>query len=107
MKLDPGYARAWAGLAIAHRAGRPGRTLPVDEGYRKARQEVEKRSSSIRTWPRLTRPWAGYGHTYDWDWSGADAAYKRALELEPGNAKVVRRAAGLAATLGRFDEAIV
>ena len=31
---------------------------------------------------------------------------QRALELEPGNAKVVRRAATLAGTLGRFDEAI-
>ena len=43
---------------------------------------------------------------YDWDWTGADAAYKRAQELEPANADVVRGAAALAGTLGRFDEAI-
>jgi hypothetical protein len=25
---------------------------------------------------------------YDWNWSGADTAYKRSFELEPGNADV-------------------
>jgi tetratricopeptide (TPR) repeat protein len=48
----------------------------------------------------------GIRRSYDWDWSGADAAFKRALELEPGNATVVRGAAVLAATLGRFEEAL-
>src|SRR5262249_35036596 len=43
---------------------------------------------------------------YDWDWSSADADYKRALQLEPANADVVWGAANLAGTLGRFDEAI-
>jgi tetratricopeptide (TPR) repeat protein len=43
---------------------------------------------------------------YDWDWIGADAAFKKALELAPANAIVLINAALLASSLGRFDEAI-
>jgi tetratricopeptide (TPR) repeat protein len=59
--------------------------------------------------PNLAEAHAQMGRikrSYDWDWTGADAAYKRGLELEPGNSDVVRGAAVLAFTLGRFDEAI-
>jgi Tfp pilus assembly protein PilF len=80
--------------------------VPVDEGYAKARKEAEK---VLELDPNLAEAHARMGwikRTYDWDWTGADAAYKRALELEPGNADVVRGAGVLAATLGRFDEAI-
>jgi hypothetical protein len=43
---------------------------------------------------------------YDWDWAGADGAYQRALALEKGNAQIVERAASLAATLNRFEDAL-
>jgi serine/threonine-protein kinase len=42
----------------------------------------------------------------NWDWPAADASFKRALALEPRNVRALRSAAALAATLGRFDEAI-
>jgi tetratricopeptide (TPR) repeat protein len=61
-------------------------------------------SSAARSRPTSVLGWIRTVH--DWDWPGADAAYKRAVELEPGNATVIRGAAGLAATLRRFDAAI-
>jgi tetratricopeptide (TPR) repeat protein len=42
----------------------------------------------------------------DFDWTGAHASFQRAVALDPGNPEVVRVAAGSAANLGRFDEAL-
>ena len=106
LKIDPGYARTWVGLAVAHHSQVASGYVPQDDGYRQARKEVEK---ALALDPNLAEAHAALGwirRVYDWDWSGADSAYKRALELEPGNAAVVREAAALAATPGRFEEAI-
>jgi hypothetical protein len=42
----------------------------------------------------------------DFDWAGADASMQRAIALEPGDSDILRLAAGSAALLGRFDEAL-
>ena len=93
LQIDPNYARAWAGLSEVHSAQADCGYVPVDEGYAKARKEAEK---ALELDPNLAEAHAQMGWikmNYDWDWSGADAAYKRALELEPANADVVRGAA--------------
>jgi Tfp pilus assembly protein PilF len=41
-----------------------------------------------------------------WDWIGADKAFRRALEINPGNAELQGNYAWLLVGLGRFDEAI-
>jgi tetratricopeptide (TPR) repeat protein len=106
LRIDPNYARAWVGLANVHSAQANVNYVPLEEGYQKARREAEK---AVELDPNLAEAHAHMGwikRSYDWDWTGANAAYKRALELEPANADVVRGAGMLAATLGRFDEAI-
>ncbi len=103
LKLDPNYAPAWVGLASVHGNQANFGYAPIEESYRKARQEVEKALELDKNLAEAHRSLGGIRLMYDWDWTGADASYKRALELEP---TLIGGAARLAATLGRFDEAI-
>jgi serine/threonine protein kinase/Tfp pilus assembly protein PilF len=106
IELDPKYAQAWASLASIRGRQADRGYLPLDEGYRKAEEAVGK---AIALDENLAEAHAAFGRIktiYDWDWAGADTEYKRALALDPGNANVLRQAATLGATLGRFDEAI-
>ena len=106
IKLDPGYAPAWVGLANVRMGQADRGYAPVDQMYRKAREAVQRAltldanlavAHSVMGWIKAN---------YDWDWSGADESYHRALQLEPGNAGAARRSATLQMTLGRFDQAI-
>ncbi len=105
INLDPAYALAWSGLAWTYGIQAGDGYVPVDEGYSKAQQAAEK---ALALDDSLAEAHAvmGWIHTsHDWNWPAADASFKRALALEPGNASVVREAAFLVAAMGRFDEA--
>ena len=105
--LDPEYALAWAALAYAEtiEAGSIGST-PYEEGYRRARKAAER---ALALEPDVAEGHIALGLVrlgYDWDWVGAEASWRRALELAPGNADVVLSAARIAASLGHLDESI-
>jgi TolB-like protein/Tfp pilus assembly protein PilF len=106
IKLDPSYALAWAQIARV-RANQADRGyLPIKEGYEKARAAAEKALALDSNLAEANAAFGWIKATNDWDWAGADICYRRALALEPGNAPVIRSAGGLAATLGRLDEAL-
>jgi tetratricopeptide (TPR) repeat protein len=106
LQLEPNYARAWASLGAVRFLQVSAGYVELHEGYTRGRNEVEK---ALELDPNLAEGYAFRGwvkRSYDWDWTGADADYRRALELEPGNVDAVRGAAFLAATQGNFEEAI-
>ena len=106
LSIDSNYAPAWVGLSQIHSTQANWGYVSVDEGYMKARHEVEK---ALKLNPNLAEAYSQMGNiknNYDWDWIGANEAHRRALELEPGNAGIIDNAALLAFTLGQFKEAI-
>jgi TolB-like protein/DNA-binding winged helix-turn-helix (wHTH) protein/Tfp pilus assembly protein PilF len=105
-QLDPSYALAWVGLSRARNWQANTGLIPSEEGHRLAREAVE-RALSLN--PNLAEAHTQMGRIkqqVDFDWAGADAAFQRAVALDPGNPEVVRTAAGSAAMLGRFDEVL-
>ena len=106
IEIDPNYAPAWTGLARIYRIQANRGDLENDEGYRKAREAVEKAFVLDQNLATAHSEMGWIKRSYDWDWSGAEASFQRALKLEPGNATIIRGAAVLPGTLGRFEEAI-
>ena len=97
----PGRGLGWARYDQAY-----GGYTSVVEGFGKGREAAER---ALALDPNLAEAHALMGavkRLNDWDWVGADASFRRALALQPGNAFVVQSSAGVAVTLGRFDEAL-
>lgn len=106
LDLDPGFALCWAELGRAYsiEAGRV--WVPVKEGFDRSRAAA-KRALSLES--DLAEGHAQLGRVqlvHDWDLHGAEASYRRAMELAPGNSSVLDGAAVLAYKLGRLQEAL-
>jgi eukaryotic-like serine/threonine-protein kinase len=103
---DAGHALAWVCLAFAHSMQAAYGWTTVMEGHLKARDAVER---ALQLAPDLAeahvvqcqiRRW------HEWDWTGAQASSRRALELAPGSPEALAEAGNLAGNLRRFDEAV-
>jgi TolB-like protein/Tfp pilus assembly protein PilF len=109
INLDPDYARAYEGLARVYTmvggAG-PFHLLPPREAYPLAKAaitkalELDDRLSQAHTTLGLVRS------NHEWDWAGAERAFKRALELNPNDSDSHFWYAFHLWFMDRFDEAI-
>ena len=108
LAIDPGYAAAWSGLADVYSAqvGNYGQIL-FDEGLELARDAAD-RSLAIDPENALAHAVLGdIARDRDGDLAAAARFVERALELDPTSVDIVGRAAFLALSLGRLDDAIV
>ncbi|MDT4898358.1 MAG: eukaryotic-like serine/threonine-protein kinase [Acidobacteriota bacterium] len=103
--IDPDYALAYAGLADAYYA-LSSNHLPANEAMPKARAAAEQALQMDET---LSEAHASLGLVkafYEWDWSGAEMEYRRAIELNPGYASAHHWYGWYLALMGRLNEAI-
>lgn len=106
VELEPAFALAWAGLSRAHMHEAGYSLTPLDQGFGEARAAAAR---ALELEPNLPEGHVALGlvqMNYDWDWREADASFRRALTLAPGNTEVLRGAAVLAGIVGRHAEAV-
>jgi tetratricopeptide (TPR) repeat protein len=98
---------AWVGLSRVRKWQANVNLIPTDEGYRLAREAVERALALDPNLAAAHAQLARIKRQVDFDWAGGDASIQRAIALEPGNSESIRLAASsAAATFGRFDEAL-
>jgi serine/threonine-protein kinase len=105
---DPGYAAAHAGLGETYALSAVSGFGLVDraEAIRRARAAA---SRSLELDEKLVEAHALAAYLkfrFDWDWTGAEIEFKRALELNPGHAPSHHSYAMFLSSRGRFDEAL-
>ena len=110
IRLDPGYALAYAKLSVAARNLAVGYGLvatdEIKEVTAKARASAQ---SALALDPNLAEAHSAQGvvlRDIDFNFAGAEAEYRRAFEFAPQNPAVISSLANLNSQLGRLDEGV-
>jgi DNA-binding winged helix-turn-helix (wHTH) protein/TolB-like protein/Tfp pilus assembly protein PilF len=96
VEKDPNFALAYCGLAD---------TLAMSSNWHEAHFAVKR---ALEIDPKLGEAYASDGFIRmfrDWDWNGAEASFRRSLEINSGNATSHHWYATLLSIRGRLDEA--
>jgi eukaryotic-like serine/threonine-protein kinase len=107
IERDPRYALAYAGLADAYLVEGWVGQRPPTEIYPKAREAATKALELDPALAEAHNALATVKRDYDWDWSGAEGEYKRAIELTPSYATAHQWYGELLRVLGRNQELMV
>ena len=104
--VDPNYALAYVGLSDAYRTLVMGAEMTPTELLPKAKMAANK---AIALDDSLSEAHTALGITIfwsDWNWSGSEDQFKRALELSPNSSNAHLFYAHLLSNMGRHAEAL-
>jgi serine/threonine-protein kinase len=102
---DPSFASAYAGMADSYITLGTNIPLPPREAMPRAKAAARR---AVELDPSLAEAWASLAAVkwwYEWDWSGAEADYHRAIALNPNYAAVHDSFGMLLCARERYNEA--
>jgi TolB-like protein/Tfp pilus assembly protein PilF len=103
--LDPEYALAWSGLALTYAASAINADARPSDVAPRARDAAAR---ALRAGPDLAEAELSSGYVkwlLDWDWTAAEDAIRRAIELDPSNAAAQRSLGHVLSQWERHEEA--
>jgi TolB-like protein/DNA-binding winged helix-turn-helix (wHTH) protein/Tfp pilus assembly protein PilF len=107
LDLDPNYALAYVGLADAYYIGlRHPPPSPSEEHIRQSRGAAEKALAIDESLGEAHTSLARILWQHDWNWRDAEREFKRAIDLDPGNAFAHRIYGYYLVSMGQFDQSV-
>lgn len=103
---EPTYALAYSGLADAYAIRGFRGDIRSTDALLRAKAAALKAIELDETLAEPHSSLAFIAETHEWDWATAEKEYKRALELNPGDARAHHWYAGYLIYVGRFEEGI-
>src|SRR4029079_10561089 len=107
IEADPGYAPAYTGLADSYALALDYRSVPVHEGFERAKFYARKALELDEGLAEAHASLAWSLFIYDWNWAEAIAEFKRAVQLDPRYSTAHQWYGFLLASQPRFDEALI
>jgi TolB-like protein/DNA-binding winged helix-turn-helix (wHTH) protein/Tfp pilus assembly protein PilF len=106
IRIDPNYARAYAGLANAYAEGEIWGGVGIGKSVGQIRAATLKALELNDELPEGHALLARIHFQYDWDWQATEKEYKRAIELNPNVADTYQYYAYYLQAMSRHGEAL-
>jgi len=107
IERDSEYALAYAGLADSYITYGDWSGLSPKDAFTEAKKAAEKALEIDDLLSEAHNSLAYIKYIYEWDWPGAEKAFKHSIKLNPNYATAHQWYAEFLTMMGRFDEALI